>query len=74
MTATSTEPKTHTNGADTAPTSATIDDRVTALEQTVAKIAAVVAQLMAQQVQPQVQAAILAQLIGQQPPPVKAET
>ena len=72
MTATSTEPKTHSNGADTAP--ATIDDRVTALEQTVAKIAAVVAQLMAQQVQPQVQAAILAQLIGQQPPPVKAET
>ena len=68
MTARTTTPKTDTNGAATAPTPATIDDRVTALEQSLTKIAAVVAQLMAQQVQPQVQAAILAQLISQQTP------
>jgi hypothetical protein len=71
MTTRASGPKTHTNGAATttpAVAAPTLDDRVSALEQSLTKIAAVVASLMAQQLQPQVQAGILAQLTGQQPP------
>jgi len=51
----------------TPPTPAALEDRVTALEQTVIKLATAVAQLLAQAVQPQLQAGILAGLTGQQP-------
>jgi len=51
-----------------------LEDRVTALEDTVLKLANAVAQLLTQAVQPQLQAGILAGLTGQHQPPVKAET
>jgi hypothetical protein len=55
-------------------TPAALEDRVTALEDIVLKLANAVAQLLTQAVQPQLQAGILAGLTGQQPPPAKAET
>jgi hypothetical protein len=70
MTARATQPKAHANGAAvTTPPAPALEDRVTALEQTVIKLATAVAQLLAQAVQPQLQAGILAGLTGQQPPP-----
>ena len=76
MTARTTRPKTPTNGAavTTPPAPPALEDRVTALEQTVIKHATAVAQLLAQAVQPQLQAGILAGLTGQQPLPVKVES
>jgi hypothetical protein len=56
-----------TNGAKkppAAPAKPSTDQRITALEQQVARLAAGVAQLLAQQMQPQVQQAILKQLNG----------
>jgi hypothetical protein len=60
--------------AGAAVTAPTLEDRVTALEDTILKLANAVAQLLTQAVQPQLQAGILAGLTGQQPPPAKAET
>ena len=76
MTARTTRPKAHANGATLTTPAAppSLEDRVTALEQTVIKLATAVAQLLAQAVQPQLQAGILAGLTGQQPLPVKVES